>query len=114
MNTIAWPALLRLHGEAELQVIHDQHEWDHTSHWHTSHYVPADVLIDSTGMLYDLQTRRLGRVIPAPTGAKATLEEILTAVQAHAAQMSACCAAKVAVSSIAQAIASVDAPRCPP
>lgn len=110
---IAWPALLRLTGDAELQVVLDQQDWNHDSHLHATHYLPTDVLIDAAGQIYGLQHREGHLVVPRPTGHAATLDEIVTAVQAHSAQAGSCCAVKFSANSIREAIAAIATPRCP-
>jgi hypothetical protein len=109
---IVWPALLRLSGEAELQVVHDAMQWSSDPHLHGAHYLPSDTLIDAEGRVYALDCKTEGRVSPVFTGEKASLETVVTAVQAHAAQMGSCCVAKFSVSSIREAIDAVEDGRC--
>lgn len=105
--TIAWPALLRFTGAAELLVVHDQAQWDYDPHLHAAYYLPTDVLIDAEGKIYDLQCRARQRVVPHATGNTATLVEVIAAVQAHAAQAGFCCVAKFSAASIREAITAV-------
>lgn len=109
---VVWPALLRLTGEAELLVVHDAHGWNSDPHLHAAHYLPSDMLLDAEGRLYTLERQADGRIHPAATGATASLEEVIATVQAHAAQMGACCVAKFSAATIREAIAAVEDGRC--
>lgn len=109
---IAWPALLRLTGEAELLVVRDQAQWDGDPHLHAAHYLPTDVLIDAEGGIHGLRREAHGRVALQPTGHTVTLAEVVAAVQAHAAQAGSCCVAKFSAASIREAIMAVDDGRC--
>jgi hypothetical protein len=109
---VAWPALLRLTGEAELLVVHDQAQWEGDPHLQLAHYLPTDALIDADGKIHSLQREANGRVVPQPTRHTATLAEVITAVQAHAAQAGSCCVAKFSAASIREAIMAVEDGRC--
>lgn len=109
---IVWPALLRLSGDAELQVVRDALQWESDPHLHAAHYLPADTLIDVEGHVYALDRKTEGRVSPVFTGEKVLLETVIAAVQAHAAQMGSCCVAKFSASTIGEAIAAVEDGRC--
>lgn len=112
--SIAWPALLRLSGEAELQVVQNQAEWDADPHLHAAHYLADDILIDAEGHIHALQPQTNRRVLPVATGEVASLQEVIAYVQAHSAQMGACCVAKFSASTIREAIASVTQRHCLP
>lgn len=109
---IMWPALLRLSGEAELQVVHDALQWDSDPHLHAAHYLPSDALIDAEGRIYMLERTMEGRASPVFTGEHASLETVVAAIQAHAAQSGSCCAAKFSAATIREAIAAVEDSRC--
>ena len=110
--SVAWPALLRLTGEAELLVVHDRVQWESDPHLHAAHYLPTDVLIDAEGKIHGLQREPDGRVVPQITGKTAALAEVIADVQAHAAQAGSCCVAKFSAASIREAIMAVDDGRC--
>lgn len=110
--SIAWPALLRLTGEAELLVVHDQAQWDGDPHLHAAHYLPTDVLIDAEGAIHRLRRETHGPVALQSTGHSATLAEVIADVQAHAAQAGSCCVAKFSATTIREAIAAVEDGRC--
>lgn len=106
--SIAWPALLRLHGEAELTAFHDQAAWEREMH--TTHYLPEDALIDAEGNLYTIQSPS---ALPIATGQRISLAEVVALVQAHAAQRGDCCVAKFSAASIRDAIEAVSEELCP-
>jgi hypothetical protein len=110
--SIAWPALLRLTGEAELLVVRDQAQWEADPHLHAAHYLPTDALMDAEGKIYSLQREAHGRVALQATGRIATLAEVIADVQAHAAQAGSCCVAKFSAATIHEAIAAVEDGRC--
>jgi len=102
--------MLRLTGEAELAYLHDQADWD--MHAHGSHYLTSDYLIDASGAIYSLKRGAGGDVQLQATGKSATLDEVVNAVRAHAAQSGSCCVAKFSASSIPEAIAAVRSFHC--
>jgi hypothetical protein len=104
---IHWPAVIRYSGNAELGYIDNQSDWENAPHFHSAHYHPEDVLIDSTGQEFVLQDRLQANVLPTPTGKTLTLEEVIQLVRLHAAQDGACCASKLFATSIAAAISMV-------
>jgi hypothetical protein len=110
--SVAWPALLRLTGEAELLVVQDQAQWDGDPHLHAVHYLPTDVLIDAAGVIHGLRRETHGRIALQPTGQMVTLAQVIADVQAHAAQAGSCCVAKFSAASIREAIAAVEDGRC--
>jgi hypothetical protein len=109
-TSITWPAMLRLTGEAELAYLHDPADWER--HVHGSNYLATDVLIDASGAIYTLERGTDGNLRPQATEKSATLDEIVDAVRAHAAQMGSCCVAKFSATSIPEAIAAVRSFHC--
>jgi hypothetical protein len=105
--SIAWPAIIKYAGQAELAYVKDQTEWDADEHLHGFGYEKTDVLIDSNGEIYTLSHVMNGSVRPKPAGEVVLLEEVIEMVRAHAAQMGACCVSKFYASSIYEAVCAV-------
>ena len=106
---IAWPAIIKYSGDAELAFVDSQSAWDADRHLHGARYEKSDALIDSKGEIYALLNHAKSHVQPEPTGKFASLDEVLELVRAHAAQSGACCVAKFSASSVEEAVRSVGA-----
>lgn len=95
-STPQWPALIRHHGDAELEYIPDAeafHAWQHV--------IPTPAtLIDVTGQAFELGGKQHLR----PT-TKLPLEEILELIRAHAALEGICCTTKLGAYDIPSAMA---------
>lgn len=105
--SIAWPAIVKYAGQAELAYVNDQTEWDADVHRHGLRYEKDDMFIDSKGEIYTLSNALNGSVRPTPTGKHALLAEVIEMVRAHAAQMGTCCVSKFYASSIYEAVCAV-------
>lgn len=104
---INWPAVIKLVGEAELVFVESQQAWDADPHLSNAHYQPNDVLIDSCGNEYLVNSNGEDVVIPQESGKTWTLNDVIQLVRMHAAQDGACCASKLNAASIGDAISLV-------
>jgi hypothetical protein len=105
--SIAWPAIIKYAGQAELAYVKDQAAWDADALLYGFRNEKADVLIDSNGEIYTLSNVMNGSVRPEPACEVVLLEEVIEMVRAHAAQMGACCVSKFYASSIYEAVCAV-------
>lgn len=106
-SSVAWPAIVKYAGAAELTYVASQTIWDADAHLHGARYEQGDVLIDSNGGIYAFLNGPKHLATPIATGQSARLEEVLDMVRAHAAQAGACCVAKFYAASIREAIEAV-------
>lgn len=95
-TTPQWPALIRHHGDAELEYIPDAEAF-HT--WQHSIPTPA-TLIDATGQAFELSAKK-----ELLSASKLPLEEILALIRAHAALEGVCCTTKLGAPDIPSAMA---------
>ncbi|WP_286238627.1 DUF4144 family protein [Neptuniibacter halophilus] len=101
---ICWPAIIQFRGENELQLVESESAWQTDADLNGCCYDEDDRLIDSSGAVYALDEGSAGAVIRRVAGQYVEKDEINQLIQAHFSSVGACCAAKFAVSSVAQAI----------
>lgn len=95
-STPQWPALIRHHGNAELEYIPDAVAF---RAWQPATLTPA-TLIDVIGQAFELSARK--HLLPTT---KLPLEEMLELIRAHAALEGICCTTKLGASNIPSAMA---------
>ena len=100
---IVWPAVIRHHEAAELIYIEDESGWNNDESAHACVYDEVDMLIDSTGQIFSLDTCKNARVIPVKRHKTIPLLEFLGLVKAHVAQTGACCVAKLYAPNLCEA-----------
>lgn len=107
---ITWPALLKLTGDDELLFVESQHAWESDADLHSAAYQPEDILIDSSGAIFDLYPRKASssELVASPKGI--SLESAIELIKLHQSQLGACCAAKLYFPSIADAVLSLKDP----
>jgi len=105
---VNWPAIIKHSGDAELIYIRDETEWNNDADLHSAVYDEADYLIDSSGNLFTLITRKNNHVHPEPTGNSIALHDLLGHIKAHAAQQGSCCVAKLYAPTISEAFKIVE------
>src|SRR5450830_1231056 len=101
---LIWPAIIHYHGQAELAFIADQLAWEKGQYLQAVRYHPSDALIDAEGCLYQILTNADGSVSLQRLNEKASLQEVIEMIRAHAAELGACCVAKFSATSIQDAI----------
>lgn len=104
---IHWPAILHHTGQDDLSYFENQADWD--AQPRQNHLRPADRLIDADGRVWMPDTTHNqetnGQRMPLKqTGEILPLAHVLYLVRAHAALNGSCCTAKLAASSIFEAI----------
>lgn len=103
-QSVSWPALVVMAGDAELLYVADQRDWDAHNEPHHPACSEDDYLLDADGRVYRLSLQAEGHVVPRPAGVTRALVDVLGLVKAHAAQSGSCCVAKLYAASIRQAI----------
>jgi hypothetical protein len=105
---VNWPAIIKHTDDAELIYVRDETEWNNDADLHSFEYDESDCLIDSSGNLFTLTSRKGKYVIPEPCNNFLTLHELLGLVKAHAAQKGSCCVAKLYAPTIGEAFKIVE------
>ena len=85
---VAWPAVLKYPGSAELVIVDDYEEWTLDPDVYGRQYAPNDVLIDSAGTEYRIEcdgAAPRGRARPEPTGKIVVPSEFLKLAEQHLA-----------------------------
>jgi len=100
---IKWPAIIKHSDDAELIYVSDQAQWDDDADLHSFEYDETDLLIDSSGCIFDISNRERGVVKIITNGDIIELKVILGLVKAHAAQSGSCCVAKLYAPTIREA-----------
>ncbi|KKC99804.1 DUF4144 family protein [Photobacterium halotolerans] len=101
---VVWPAVLKYEGDQELSVVADRQTWESDADLHCFGFQPDDVLIDSTGQVFRPLSLRPGETRLEASEKTMRLEDIVELIKAHQSCLGACCAAKVAFDSVAEAI----------
>jgi hypothetical protein len=101
---IHWPALIIYDGEDELNYIKNRTVWDNDPDLNLFSYEPDDILIDTKGLVYTLNSTRNNIVIPKATDNMLSLAELIDLVRKHASIENYCCSAKITAQSYLQAI----------
>jgi hypothetical protein len=104
---IVWPVVIKYEGESELTFVSSQSQWDCDADLHHFSYETGDMLIDSEGAVYELQTRESHCIIPTFSGLHVNQQEVLGLVKAHLSEIGQCCVAKFSINTIAQGILAV-------
>lgn len=102
-----WPCIIKYAGDAELVYVTDQTQWDEDVDLHQVIYGQSDILIDSSGEIYSLETFDGQRVEPRPLGETMTLQAVIDLVRNHAAQQGSCCVAKLYATTLEEAFSIV-------
>jgi len=100
---INWPAIIKHSDDSELIYVSDQVQWDGDTGLHSFEYDETDLLIDSSGRVFDITKRERGVVKARANGDVIELKVILGLVKAHAAQNGSCCVAKLYAPTIREA-----------
>lgn len=101
---VVWPAVLKYEGDQELSVVADRHSWESDADLHCFGFQPGDVLIDSTGQVFRPVSLRPGETCLEMSQKTMRLDDVVELIKAHQSCLGACCAAKVAFGSVAEAI----------
>ena len=104
---ISWPAILKYHGEDELVFIASQAQWNKDPDLFYYAYQDNDLLFDAKGVVYKLDQIEDQYVTPTSTKRTASLSEIEDMLKAHMSALGHCCIAKMAITSIHEAIVMV-------
>ena len=106
-SQVIWPAIIHYHGQGELTFIANQASWENGEYLQAIHYHASDALIDAEGSLYQILNIASGEVSLQRLNKKASLQEVIGMIRAHAAELGACCVAKFSATSIHEAINSI-------
>lgn len=101
---INWPAIINYHGDDELVYVASDSEWNNEPDLSAYHYDDKDILIDSTGSVYQLSIIKDGYVEPKSSNDSVSLEHLVTLVKRHAAQQEQCCIEKISFKNINEGI----------
>ncbi|MFT5880724.1 MAG: hypothetical protein ACI86X_001855 [Moritella sp.] len=101
---IHWPALIVYDGEDELTYVKNRSFWDDAPDLHLFSYELDDILIDTKGLVYTLNTIVNNIVIPQVTDKIIPLDDLIELVRKHASIENYCCSAKITAQSYLQAI----------
>lgn len=110
MDSIRWPALLKLTGDDELIYLPDQAAWQADTNLQQAIYQPDDQLIDADGQVFFLLSTAGDAVQPEAGGTQLTLSQLTELIRAHESVRGSCCVAKMAFGSMAEAFAVVAHP----
>lgn len=104
---ITWPAILKYDGENELVFIANQAQWNKDPDLFYYAYESDDLLLDSKGVIYKLDQIKENYVTPVSTNRMASLSEMEEMLKSHMSELGHCCIAKIAITSIQEAIVMV-------
>lgn len=104
---INWPAIINLVDDDELTYIASDADWLAHPEWFAVEYDDEDVLIDSKGIVYRLDSMSNEMVRPVKTDQVISLAQLVTLVQRHAAVNKTCCIEKIGFRNIEQGMAIV-------
>ena len=101
---IDWPAVIVFDGDTELTYIANQEQWLHDTELHAMTYRDTDVLIDSQGQLFSLQSGNNGAIEPKALKQRIELQRFVRLVQVHAAACGECCIQKISFNNISEGL----------
>lgn len=104
IQTVQWPAILKLHADDELIYIADAEQFTNDGALCQMHVQAKDMLIDSLGAVYRIQNRQELELYA--TAASLSLNEVEDLLRRHLANHGTCCVSKFHASSIHEAIIS--------
>ncbi len=105
INSVQWPAIIKLHADDELIYIANAAQFINDDALRQMHVNDLDMLIDSSGAVYQMHPGQTLQLIPA--GATLNLDEIEQLLRLHLSCHGACCVSKFHSSSIHQAFITV-------
>ncbi|GAB6261785.1 DUF4144 family protein [Photobacterium sp. R1] len=104
---VIWPAVLKYDGDPELVYLADQVVWESDADLHCFGFQAGDVLIDSDGQVFCLESQARDSIWHLSAERQMPLAEMITLIQSHQSCQGACCAAKVSFPTFSKAIAAL-------
>jgi hypothetical protein len=105
IQSVHWPAVVKLKSDDELIFILDALQFDHYVTLNLLHTQPEDLLIDATGVEYRFDVKLTQQIIR--TERLWSLHEVLEMLRRHLSSNGSCCVTKFYSNSIREEMMSV-------